>query len=247
MPIHRAVRLVALIAALSAGPGWAAALRISPIGLDMPSSERAQAITLVNSDSEPVNLQIRIFKWSQVGGEDQLVPTGEILASPPAATIPPGSSYTVRVARPAAAAVRGELAYRLFIDELPKPVDPRTVSQGVRMVLRTSMPVFVADKAAIAQLAWTVWQDDGGLHAEVINRGSRHAKIASLTLAPAGGTPIVFGEGLNGYVLAGSTKRFDLKESATTKLPTLAPGTPVTLTAKNGLLDIKEALSVAAR
>lgn len=140
-----------------------------------------------------VNLQIRLFKWSQVDGEDHLDPTSEMLVSPPAASVPAGASYTIRVARPAAAAVPTEQAYRLFIDELPKPIDPRTIGQGVAMVLRTSMPVFVTDKKAIAQINWKVWQDAEGLHAEAANVGQRHAKIALLTIQPATGAPIVFG------------------------------------------------------
>jgi fimbrial chaperone protein len=226
-----------------AGVSFGASLRLSPLGLDISAKNRAAALTLANTADEPLTVQLRVFKWMQSEGEDQLEPATDIVASPPAVTIPAGASYTLRIARPAASAVGSELAYRLLIDELPKPFDPSSSDQGVRMVLRTSIPVFVADTAATAHLAWTVWQDPSGIHAQVMNSGARHAKIAALTLTGADGAPIVFGAGLNGYVLAGSARRFDLPGNA----PRLVPGASLVLTAKNDALDIRVPVSVASR
>jgi fimbrial chaperone protein len=220
----------------------AASLRISPIGIDIPATERAASMTVANTGTDPVNLQLRVFKWTQINGEEVLEPATDMLVSPPAATIPSGASYTVRVARQSSGPVQNELSYRVFIDELPKPVDPRTVGQGVSMVLRTSLPVFVVDSKAFAQLTWKVWQDASGLHADATNSGRRHAKIIGLTVQPAGGTPLVFGAGLNGYVLAGSHKRFDLKMDP--KAKSMAPGAVVTLTAHDGSEAIQESLHV---
>lgn len=226
----------------------AASLRISPIGVDMLSTARAAAITIVNTDAEPVSLQIRLYKWSQVDGEEVLDPTTDMVVSPPAVTVPANASYTIRVARPAATPVDRELSYRLLIDELPKPADPRTAGQGVRMVLRTSMPVFVADNTAMAELGWTVWQDGEGVYAQAVNTGRRHAKIAGLALTTANGAAVNFGAGLNGYVLAGATKRFDLKTgSAPQQPPALTTGSTVTLTAKNDALDVRTTVTVVAR
>jgi fimbrial chaperone protein len=250
----RKILAIGCLMLAAVAPARAASLRISPVGIDLPARQRAASITLVNTDAEPVSLQIRVFKWSQSGGEDKLDPTSEMLVSPPAATVPPGASYTIRVARPAATPVQGEQAYRLFIDELPKPIDPRTVGQGVSMVLRTSMPVFVVDNKAIARLAWKAWRDKDGLHAEVANSGQRHAKIAALTVQPSGGgAPFVFGAGLNGYVLAGTAKRFDFKiptptDKGAAHAPALpAAGSTLFLTAKNDGTDIQESVIVEER
>lgn len=228
-----------------AQPAEAASLRISPIGLDMPAGERAASMTLVNTGADPVSLQLRIFKWSQANGEEVLEPATDMLVSPPATTIPAGASYTVRVARESSAPVQSELSYRVFIDELPKPVDPRTVGQGVSMVLRTSLPVFVVDPKAFAKLSWKVWQDASGLHADATNSGLRHAKITGLTIHPESGAPLVFGVGLNGYVLAGSHKRFDLKLDS--KIKPLAPGTVVKLTAQDDNMPVEESLHVESQ
>jgi fimbrial chaperone protein len=240
--------MLALALSLSAAlaqPATAASLRISPIGIDMPASQRAASMTLVNTGADPVSLQLRIFKWIQANGEEVLEPATDMLVSPPATTIPPGASYTVRIARESNAPVQSELSYRVFIDELPKPVDPRTVGQGVSMVLRTSLPVFVVDSKAFAKLEWKVWQDTSGLHVDATNSGQRHAKITGLTVSPEGGAPLVFGAGLNGYVLAGSHKRFDLKLDAKTKL--LAIGTALKLTAQDDHMPVEESLHVESQ
>lgn len=228
-----------------AQPAEAASLRISPIGVDMSAGERAASMTLVNTGADPVNLQLRIFKWTQLNGDEVLEPATDMLVSPPATTIPPGASYTVRVARESNAPVQNELSYRVFIDELPKPVDPRTLGEGVSMVLRTSLPVFVVDPKAFPKLSWKVWQDASGLHADATNSGQRHAKITGLTVRPDGGAPLVFGNGLNGYVLAGSHKRFDLKLDPKTK--PLAPGTVVKLTAQDDNMPVEEGLHVESQ
>lgn len=222
----------------------AAALRISPIGLDITADERAGSMTLVNTAAEPVNLQLRLFKWDQQNGEDVLTPTSEMLVTPPATTIPAGASYTVRVARAGAGPVSAERSYRLFIDELPKPVDPNTVGQGVSMVLRTSLPIFVVDSKAFAELSWKVWQDADGLHAQVTNAGKRHAKITDLALQQAGGQQISFGPGLNGYVLAGTSRRFDLAPAPGKQAPSLPVGTSLQLTATDNGQPITKTVDV---
>ncbi len=208
--IPKLLACLTLSAAVAFDAG-AASLRISPIGLDIPTNERAASMTLVNTATEPVDLQLRLFKWEQHDGEDVLEPTTDMLVTPPATTIPPGASYTVRVARTHSGSAGSEESYRLFIDELPKPTDPKTVGQGVSMVLRTSLPIFVVDPKAYSNLQWQVWQDAEGLHVKATNVGKRHAKLAELALHTGQGDAISAGQGLNGYVLAGSSRVFDIK------------------------------------
>jgi len=235
-----------LPALMPVSPAWAAKLRISPIGIHLTATERAGAITIVNTDDRPVNLQLRIYEWSErEDGQEQLDKTTDMIVSPPAITVPAGASYTIRIARPAVTPVNGERTYRLLIDELPQPDDPRTIGQGVKMVLRNSLPVFVTDAKAMADLKWTVWQDESGVHAQAQNQGKRHAKIVNLMLQTMSGRPLSFGGGLNGYVLGGATRTFTA--------PVNAAGTPlrdgdrVSLAAKDDALDVKAALVVGRR
>lgn len=235
-----------LPALMPLSPAWAAKLRISPIGVHLTATERAGAITIVNTDDRPVNLQLRIYEWSErEDGQEQLDKTTDMIVSPPAITVPAGASYTIRIARPVVTPVNGERTYRLLIDELPQPDDPRTIGQGIKMVLRNSLPVFVTDAKAMADLKWTVWQDESGVHAQAQNHGKRHAKIINLMVQTASGRPLSFGGGLNGYVLGGATRTFTA--------PANAAGTPlrdgdrISLAARDDALDVKAALVVGRR
>ncbi|MFS7241626.1 molecular chaperone [Serratia proteamaculans] len=220
-------------------PAQAASLRISPVNIEMQDSQKATALSLTNSGTEAVSLQLRAFAWSQQKGQDHLAPTSELMISPPAVTVPAGASYTVRVARTAVTPAPSELSYRLLIDELPRPIDPRTLNPGISMILRTSLPVFVVDDKAFAQLVWRTWQDANGVHAEVHNAGRRHAKISQLTLN-VNNVPVSFGAGLNGYVLAGTSRQFTAAQP--NARVTLAKGQSVTLRARDGYLPIEEIL-----
>ena len=226
-------------------PVIAASLSLSPVGLDLLSNQKAASISLTNNGSQPVSLQVRIFKWSQIDGKDVLEPTRNVLASPPAATVPAGATYTIRVAR-VGPVPTGSESYRLFIDELPKAVDPRAAPQAVSMVLRTSLPVFFTPKEAVARLTWTVWQDSSGTHLRGTNNGQRYVKLADLAVeTPAG--RLSFGTQLAGYILPGATRQFDLPVDGNTgPVPTLAGGAKVTVTAKAGKFDVRDEAVVQA-
>jgi fimbrial chaperone protein len=237
-----------LISFISVDTAWAARLRISPIGLHLTATERAGAITIVNTDERPVNLQLRIYAWSELeDGQEQLDRTTDLIVSPPAITVPAGASYTIRIARPVIMPVNGERAYRLLIDELPQPDDPRTVGQGIKMVLRNSLPIFITDAKAMAELKWAVWQDEAGVHAQAQNQGKRHAKIANLMLHTASGNPLSFGGGLNGYVLGGATRTFTAPRVAGRAGAPLRDGESVDLVAQNDALDVKATIIVGRR
>jgi fimbrial chaperone protein len=229
---RKAFPIAAATLLLAVTPLHAASLRMSPIGLDLTAPEKAGAISLTNTSDEPVNLQIRIFKWTQVDGKDVLTETRDVLVSPPATTIKAEETYTLRVVRTASQPVSGEETYRLVIDELPKPIDPRAPAQGVRMVLRTSMPIFFVDKAAIADIRFTSWRS-----------GDKYYIEAFITLSSPDGE-VSFGSGLNGYVLAGQTMRF---ESAADTRALVRPGAATLITGKGSSLDLRKDLVIEAR
>jgi len=97
--------LAAAAAVLTSGTASAqSALRVQPLMVDVSSPSQATSITLQNNGVTDLSLQLRVFEWTQVDGEDQLVPTDEVFASPPVARVAPGSNFTIRIARTAGAA-----------------------------------------------------------------------------------------------------------------------------------------------
>ncbi|WP_093138948.1 molecular chaperone [Pseudoxanthomonas sp. GM95] len=190
----------------------AASLQVSPTSVTLTPAQNADALWLSNTGTAPVNVQLRVFRWTQSGGTESLDVTQDVIASPPMQTIAPGARQLVRVIRPDRSPIAGEMTYRIIVDELPSS-DPQ---QGLQFVLRYSVPVFVlpSTQAPDAQLqATVVAAADGAAAIEVHNTGAGHAQLADLSYAaPSGEVPVI--PGLVGYVLPGQTMRWTLPGAA---------------------------------
>jgi|SRR5437588_699628 len=186
----------------------AASLQVAPVSVEVRAPNAAATITLRNEGASPLNAQIRVFRWIQVNGEERLVPTDEVAASPPLATLAPKTDYTVRLVRVTTRPISTGETYRLFVDELP---DPKTrQNQVVTLVMRYSIPVFFyPHDTADAKLAWSIERRGGRVVVSATNGGDRHARISALALRDESGTTASFGSGLTGYVLGRSNMRWE--------------------------------------
>lgn len=189
--------------ALSVGalllPHHAAAqtLEIAPVTIDLPAGRETSIIRITNRGDQSTTIQMRPFSWSQQNSEDTLLPTADLVLSPPFSTLEPGDTQTVRIVLRKPPVLR-ESAYRLLIDQLPAAANPGTV----RVTLRISLPVFAAAAGlARATLTWKIVGDDPVKRSLVVrNEGSRRAKISELKISGSATAP---GYTFR-YVLAGS-------------------------------------------
>ena len=60
----------------------AASLSVVPISVDVVRPATIGTVTLRNRESRPLPAQVRVFRWTQVDGEDRLEPTDDVVASP---------------------------------------------------------------------------------------------------------------------------------------------------------------------
>ncbi|MFX5737561.1 fimbria/pilus periplasmic chaperone, partial [Acinetobacter baumannii] len=190
----------------------AASIRLSPVNVEILSDQTASSISLYNQSNESADLQVRIFEWTQNAGQDQLIPTDDIAISPPFLKLKPNDSYNLRVVRIKPEPISGEKTYRIIIDELPKPVDSRKASQGVNVLLRSSLPVFVVNKDAITQLNWKIDTHQKEPSLNINNVGNRHALLNDLTLVDNTENksyPIKVNT-VNGYILAKQAKSYSI-------------------------------------
>ncbi len=67
--------------------------------IDVTAPGAASTVTLRNEGAAPINAQIRVYRWSQVDGKENLEPTEDVVASPPAVTLAPQTNYVARVVR----------------------------------------------------------------------------------------------------------------------------------------------------
>ena len=77
-----------LVSALSLG-AKAGSFEVNPIRIDLSPANRSVAVTVRNSGTDAVVVQVDVSAWSQEEGKDVLTPTNEVLVSPPIMTIPP--------------------------------------------------------------------------------------------------------------------------------------------------------------
>ncbi|WP_151989193.1 fimbrial biogenesis chaperone [Acinetobacter oleivorans] len=190
----------------------AASIRLSPVSVEILNDQSASSISLYNQSNESSDLQVRVFEWRQNAGQDQLIPTDEIAVSPPFLKLQPNDSYNLRVVRINPVPVSGEQTYRIIIDELPKPIDNRKVDQGVNVLLRSSLPLFVVNKDAITKITWSIQQEQNNSSLIINNVGNRHALLSNLTLVDttANKSYAIKVNTVNGYILAGKARNFNI-------------------------------------
>ncbi|RRU71250.1 MULTISPECIES: fimbrial biogenesis chaperone [Stenotrophomonas maltophilia group] len=205
-----ALLALCLLATSTAG---ATSLQVAPTSLQLEARQRAGELWLTNSGTSPVKLQVRVFRWVQQGGKEQLLPTDELMASPPMQELAAGQQQLVRVMRPTREPPSAQQYYRLIVDEVP---DLATRVEGMQFVLRYSIPVFVqpaSGKLAPQLQARLVTLDDGRNGVEVANSGNSYAQIADLALGSVK-RPRIVHPGLLGYVLPGQVMRWPIERMA---------------------------------
>ncbi|MGH8039655.1 MAG: fimbrial biogenesis chaperone [Stenotrophomonas sp.] len=210
------VALCACALAWVAGAGGvqAASLQVAPTSLQLTSRQNAEALWISNTGTAPVNVQARVYRWTQRDGRDTLDPTNDLVVSPPMQSLAAGQQQLIRVVRAHPDPPTTQLAYRVIVDEVPT-LDP--TRQGMQFVLRYSLPVFIQPEGVAAPTpdlqARVLPQADGTLVLEVHNRGGGHAQLADLAVGTPQ-QPQIFQPGLVGYVLGGQTMRWPLDITA---------------------------------
>jgi fimbrial chaperone protein len=206
----------------------AASLQVAPVILEIPAPGASATIKLRNEGTTALNAQVRVFRWTQVNGEEKLEPTDAVVASPPIISLAGKSDYVVRVVRLSKQPIASSETYRLLVDELPDPARQRHGT--VAIVLRYSIPVFFySAQAAAPKLAWSTSQRGGQVFVTATNDGDRHVRLADLKLDAGQGRSIAFGSGLAGYVLGHSSMRWTVTNSK----HRLGTGNPVAITAQS--------------
>lgn len=205
--------LVAAACVLTTSLADASGLQVSPVSLTLPATQNAEGLWLSNTGDTVVHAQVRVYRWTQDERGDQLTPTRELLVSPPMLELAAGERQLIRAIRLGAPSTTGiEQTYRLVIDELPVA---QPEEQGLRYVLRYSVPVFVqpaGPEPGSPELQWTLRREQGQAVVEVENRGATHAQLVNLVHADTQGRRTELAPGLLGYVLPGARMRWTLEK-----------------------------------
>lgn len=198
--------------ACAAATAGAASLQVAPTRLELPPGQNSESLWLTNSGTAPLQVQIRVFDWTQSDGADVLVPTTDIEPSPPLQRIAAGQAQLIRLVRsPAAGKADNQRAYRVIVDEVPE-FDPD--AQGMQFVLRYSIPLFSTPQASGRRRHELSVRPrplaDGTPGIEVHNQGGHYAQLADLAIGEPT-RPRIVRPGLVGYVLPGKTMHWPLE------------------------------------
>lgn len=193
-------------------------LMIWPIDPAINPDEKASELWLENRGNATTMMQVRIFSWLQVGGQEQYQTQQQVVASPPMVRLEPGQKQLVRLIKQGAPQAGREMSYRVVLDEIPTPRTPGENQAGLTFQMRYSVPLFVygsgvTSDSAKPQLSWQQVDSGGKRWLELTNRGNGHARLSNVII---GGRRL--GNGLFGYVLANSSNRWPLTSSVSGEL-----------------------------
>ena len=195
-------------------PSWAGVFTVSPVRIFMNPRDRAIAVTVTNDGDEELVMQAEVFKWNQKrGGEDELVPSDDLVLSPPILKLAPKARQVVRLALINRIALDRQVTYRLVVREVPE-VKHAAKDIQLQVALAFSMPVFITPQGAKRNLecaARRALPDLARISCE--NTGTAYAQIRELTLTSADGDR-ASGGSAGGYILPGVTRAFDIRRSA---------------------------------
>ena len=211
-PSSTAFAVAGVLLLASGSPSSPAQLQVEPILVEVNAPAAAATLTLRNTDDVEVTVQIRVQRWSQADGKETLLSTSDVVASPPSATLPPKSDYTVRIVRVAKTPLQAEEDYRAIIDQLPSA--RRAPGQAVNLLIRQSIPMFFRGRGlTVAKVGWSIVTKDGKQSILGVNTGDERLRIAALRLTDTAGRSLFFGKGLVGYVLGRSTMSWSLPKA----------------------------------
>lgn len=200
----------------------AATFSVTPVRIFMKAQDRAVAVTLNNESDQPVVLQADIYNWTQKpDGTDELVPSEDLVLSPPIVKLGPKAKQVVRLARLRPADASRQLTYRLIMREIPEVTAPKDNIQ-VTVALALSMPVFITPAPAKRAIVCDASRGEADmLNVGCANNGSAYAQVREV-LVKQGERVIGKFEG-GAYVLPGSRKVVPVKAENVT------PGTRLQL------------------
>jgi fimbrial chaperone protein len=221
----------------------AGSLSVSPVVVTLDEKSQNAAITLKNEGTETRVVQTELLRWTQENGENIHAPSRDILINPPIATLRPGQTQIIRIGLNRKVDSVQELAYRLYISEIPPP--PKEGFTGLRIALRLGLAVFVSPRAKPTDKPdWKGARDQkGDLQLTLRNSGNRRLRLTSLEVRdPEDGRQLAELQQRQLTLLAGQARRLSMS------LPSDWRGKDVRLIAgtEEGLVDTRVKLEAPA-
>ncbi len=205
---------VLMIASLCfwASLSYAGSLKVIPTKLFLSAGKKTEVLKVSNEGDEKVTVQVEAMKWVQgEGGKDVYEPTGDIVFFPKIITVEKGKELLLRVGSKDRKATDKELAYRVFLQEIPVS---RPGESQLRLALRLSIPVFIKPSKEVKE--WAIEKaelSEGMLLIKIRNGGNSHITVGKMKAkgVDASNQEVFQKEEAGWYVLPGVTRTFGIK------------------------------------
>lgn len=207
------LRLLLTTCVVASLPASASEFSVTPVRIFMNAGERAVAITLTNEGDDDVVMQAELFTWKQKAtGEDDLVPTEDMILSPSIVKLAPKARQVVRLARLSPPPAGAEQTFRMIVREIPE-AKPQSKELKLQVALAFSLPVFVTPPGAKRQLVCSPERAAADtVKVTCRNDGTAYAQARGFALVADGGDKLAARD-TGGYILPNVTRTFDVKRS----------------------------------
>jgi fimbrial chaperone protein len=200
------------------------AILLWPLDPVIEADDAGAALWVENRGQRTATMQLRVLAWTQAQGESRYAAQTDIIGTPAIFRVAPGKRQFVRLTRTQRPPAGVEQAFRVLIDEIPDGRNEQvaitgTARSGLRFQLRYSIPLFsygagLASRKHRAieapRLAWREFAEGGRRWIEIRNPGPLHAKLVDIEVRGNDGTAGKIADAHLGYVLPGSTLRWNL-------------------------------------
>jgi fimbrial chaperone protein len=179
-----AVRFLLLAAVFFSGSVQCFEFRVNPLRVYLDSKNKSTTVTVENLSDQEVTMQARMNSWSQENGvDDTIIPTDDVVVSPPIFKIQAKSRQLIRVGNLKKPDANLEGTYRLYMDEVPPPRKPD--EPNIAVALRVSVPVFISPLSGRAKpsVSWKAEVvDDKNIKLVLHNSGTAHIQITGISV-----------------------------------------------------------------
>jgi len=186
---------------------------VNPVRVYLDGKTRSGTIVVESLSDEVLTIQASMNAWTQQDGRDDLiVPTEDMMVSPPIFKIQPRSRQVVRVGNLKKPDASREGAYRLYLEEVPPPRKPG--DEGITVSMRISLPIFIAPASGRVQsaLKWkAVPVDAKNFDLVFSNSGTGHIQISAISIRLQDGFVLAENPEMMTYILPGQSHTFKLK------------------------------------
>lgn len=206
----------ALAAAFLPGVVVAGQFTVNPVRIFMATKDRTTSVTVVNEGTSDLVMQADLYAWRQTAsGQDELIPTDDLIAAPPILKLAPGAKQVVRMAMLKPMSATEQLTYRVIIREIPE-VKPPEPGVQLQIALAFSLPIFITPPGAKHQLVCDVQRAAPNVAQAVCeNKGTAYTQATQFKFIDANGKTLLSSDS-GGYILPGAKRSFELK-SATSR------------------------------